>query len=218
LVEVKQYLSIVVDAGTWSNPTHVLGVENSSCASKTTTGGGSATLIAQPLCSIPSNAIIDNVFVNPKGLHNHSLYAGGALLVSIQTFYFSWMVALFDGVSSGSCPQTYYYGETDILPIWRAFGYDITPDDLNGTNGKFLYFLFTHAAGLAGIYTSYVDAAYVRVIYHLAPPVGLGDGLSFVAFLRNLYKDPLRGKGRVKFDFPPTIMARRGYEKIPCKT
>jgi len=213
MVEVISYMTVIKSAGNWVNPNNLLGQEDTVCTTRTTIGGGTDEIWAAGSFNIPSEAILDSVYLKGKAFHNRGLYGGGAVALMAKTprsgnvFYF-WF-----GQPSGECPATYYSDEVDALWVFRGWGDDITVDELN--NQRFQVG-FLHTAGLAGIYRSFVDAARLRVIYHIPPPVGArGDGLVWMLGLLRQREKQIRLKPHFfSYESSRTFMARGSHEKI----
>jgi hypothetical protein len=172
---VKKYPTAYSTSDNWLNPTNALGPEDNNCARLIARFGGSYYLVLSGYgFSLPTNAILDNVFICHKGAIETAVDTGQMLRFALYTLH---------GASSDAdspklipaitCSDTVYVGEVDVLAVTA-----ITVALLNADN--FLARIEAFTSGFESHF--WIDAAYIRVVYHLpAVKKGLMDGFIFVS-------------------------------------
>lgn len=153
----------------WTSPDNALGAEDGVCTYKTMLAGGNKYLwLSGYGFAIPAGAIIDNVFIDHKGIIAANV-EGNILSFSFIHEFQTVNDNGSDTLLGASCASVAYKGEYDVLPD-LAGGRTITVDDLNNE----VFTTCLHATCLFPNAVFRVDAAYIRVVYHV--PVVIAGG------------------------------------------
>jgi hypothetical protein len=191
MVEVKKYPTAYTDPYGWTNPQSIRGTEDNVCTMVWLYGVDHATLYVSGFgFAIPSDATIDSMYCNAKGVvyevRGNSQASAG---MSITAKGWSYGGAVQRYSSAQTCANTQYDGQDAGGP----FGGLLTPSDINNEN--FTAEVDFETIGALSIAQCFWDSYYLKVNYHLPPPAAQadwGDGLVFVTEiakkLRNTYK------------------------------
>lgn len=169
MTTVKKYpTSSGLNPDAWTLPNNVL-AEDGACTYKTMLAPGDKYLYLSGYgFAIPAGAVIDNVFIDHKGI------IAAAIAGNILSFSFIHEFQVVNDIQSdtllgASCASVAYEGEYDVLPD-LAGGRTISVDDLNNE----VFTTRLHATCLFPNAVFRVDAAYIRVVYHVPPVAGGG--------------------------------------------
>ena len=165
MVSVTKYPTANTNPDSWTNPQNVYdGVEDgTTCASKNFVAQGTKYLYLSDYgFDIPAGAVLDNVFIDHKGIIDCSITAAQVLIFVFRFNFQDIIDGQSDVLYGGSCANTAYKGEVDILPLLR--GSVLTVADLN--DETFTTYLQATAT-IASVHRFYCDAAYIRVVYHV---------------------------------------------------
>jgi hypothetical protein len=182
MVSVTKYPTAydVTNPDAYTSPENITGVEDTLCARCRSWSGLVKYLQAKTYgFSIPTNAIIDNIFIAIRGAG--SVAFGNTANVFMR---FDW-----NGVSSlyvtGNCVSGANYGCNNSawvteVDIWNQVDnylkdYGFSSLDLN--NETFKTYIGITASGGSAVW-GYADAMYVRVVYHMPPPVVIADTMA----------------------------------------
>jgi len=163
VTSVTKYPTAYTNPDSWSDPAYALGVADGYCTEKGIVGSASKYLYLSGYgFTIPANAVLDNVFIDHKGMINTNPPSGQVLTFVFKDDAFQECPdTQSDVVFGGGCDQTAYKGEVDILPLLVD---PLSVADLN--NETFTTYL--HAAGALPVGQYFdCDAAYIRVVYHV---------------------------------------------------
>jgi hypothetical protein len=196
---IKKYPATYTNPDAWTSPANALGVEDGLCTRKNTVALSDKLLPFLNLptkaygFNLPAGAILDNIFLSHLGISSANTTPG---------LVFEWVSTVptnitFSDDSSGTllganCASCAWVAETDILPSLKSNGRAPSISDLNSETGWYTELRATPDRNSAESF--FVDAAYVRIVYHL-PSVSthMGDGLVCTTINNNNNKPP-RGR------------------------
>lgn len=196
---IKKYPSRYTNIDAWTAPGNVLAVEDGLCTSK-----NSVSLATKRLglyqagflsydFGLPASAILDNIYLDHIGCSDQATAPG----LSMEWISTNPTDIIFQdnpsvGLLGGNCATTAYAGERDILPLLISNGRKPTISEINTETNW--YTQITAYPDKASAERFFVDAAYIRIVYHLPSVSGhLGDGLSCISINNNNNKPP-RGR------------------------
>lgn len=181
MVEVIEYVTSQVNTG-WTNPNNILGPADVQCTSASIFGLKIWAFFGEHL--VPDNATIDKVEIDVKGevrsiLEKCSIFiSDGIVLKYVRSLY---------GVVFATCADTYWRGWLDLT---NRLGYPWTAE---GVNNMYLRFSHEKVGASCGdvpcqAWTSYLDAARVRITFHLPPCAILrASWPNYVAFAKRAF-------------------------------
>jgi hypothetical protein len=184
----KQYPTSYLDPNSlWSNDAYADGPEDNNCAScRPILPGLYSIRLTNFGFNIPLNAIIDNVYINLKGvlydlfgLPTNSFLGAEFCATRGASSACVYGNACAVSTSQVLCSQTTYAGEYDVLPSIIADGYSLAPSDFNNETFQF-WIAFAMGQPPPGRQNAFVDAGYIRVVYHMGGVkrrLLLGEGL-----------------------------------------
>jgi hypothetical protein len=168
VVSVKKYPTTFTDLDAWTNPGNATGPEDGVCAVKNTIalGGPYVLKLMGYGFSLPANAILDNYFIDHKGV------VDSAFAPNLQMEYVSetpTTIVFVDNSSvdmlGGNCAVSAYAGEMDILPFMKSNNRVPTIAQINGEIGWHTDVFAQPDRPLAERF--FVDACYIRIVYHV---------------------------------------------------
>jgi hypothetical protein len=162
----------------WINPANVLNVEDGLCTRRQLINAMPYTLAVSGYgFALPSNAVLEHVYWNHKG---YSYTSSGQRQANSLVFHFTHDDYDADSdFGTSDCSSSTYHAD-DVNNDALVHQGSLTVADLNAENFKTT--LVGVRVGLDIFSTVFVDACYIKVIYHLAAAKkGLMDGFIFVS-------------------------------------
>lgn len=185
MVSVKKYPTAYTNPDAWTNPANATGAEDGLCASKNTVNFGDKLLpVSTYGFSLPLTAILDNIYIAHKGIADSSVSSPGLVFewVSMVPTTINFQDNGTAVIPGGNCGVTdYNASERDILPFLISNSRVPSISDINNEIGWMTEVRASPDRAVAMRF--YVDACYIKIVYHTPPTVSGGQKGEMVAML-----------------------------------